>query len=241
MSLRRAISSCCATLCLLAITACAPHNEFVIGAKTFTEQVILGELIAQHIEAKTGMKVQRRFYLAGSYICNQALISGRIDSYVEYTGTALTAILKQPVEKDPDKVLETVRRLYRERYGVVVTEPLGFENTFAMVVRGADAKRLHIDTLSQAKPYAPHWRLGVGYEFQERPDGLRGLQQAYGMDFEGSPQVMDLGLLYRVSQLRSGGYRSGKFHRRADSSLPFDRVAGRQALLSSLPGRPVSA
>ncbi len=170
----------------------------VIGAKNFTEQVVLGELLAQHIEAVTGMKVERRFYLAGSYICNQALIAGRIDSYVEYTGTALTAILKQPVDKDPQRVLDTVRRLYQQRYQVVVTEPLGFENTFAMVIRGQDAQRLHLTTLSQAARYSPQWKLGVGYEFEQRPDGLPGLQQAYGLKFDGSPRLMDLGLLYRA-------------------------------------------
>jgi osmoprotectant transport system substrate-binding protein len=170
----------------------------VIGAKNFTEQVVLGELLAQHIEAVTGLKVERRFYLAGSYICNQALIAGRIDSYVEYTGTALTAILKQPVNKNPEQVLDTVRRLYQQRYQVAVTEPLGFENTFAMVVRGQPAQDLHITTLSQAAQYSPKWRLGVGYEFEQRPDGLPGLQQAYGLKFDGSPRLMDLGLLYRA-------------------------------------------
>ena len=87
----------------------------MIGAKNFTEQVVLGELLAQEIEAKSGIKVERRFYLAGSYICNQALIAGRIDAYVEYTGTALTAILKQPVNRDPQRVLDTVRSLYATR------------------------------------------------------------------------------------------------------------------------------
>ena len=188
-------------LCVLAlIGACSPPrpNYPVIGAKNFTEQVILGELIAQEIEAKTGMKVERRFYLAGSYIAQQALASGRIDAYVEYTGTALTAILKQPVNKDPATVLATVSRLYRQRYNVEVAPPLGFENTFAMVVRGEEAKRLNIHTLSEAVPYAPKWRLGVGYEFEQRPDGLPGLSAAYGLKFDGSPRTMDLGLLYRA-------------------------------------------
>jgi osmoprotectant transport system substrate-binding protein len=190
----------CGSLLLLAIAACAPPrpNYPVIGAKNFTEQVVLGELLAQHIEAVTGMKVERRFYLAGSYICNQALLAGRIDSYVEYTGTALTAILKQPVEKDPQRVLDTVRKLYLERDQVVVTAPLGFENTFAMVIRGQQAQDLHIATLSQATRYSPEWKLGVGYEFEQRPDGLPGLQQAYGLKFNGSPRLMDLGLLYRA-------------------------------------------
>jgi osmoprotectant transport system substrate-binding protein len=170
----------------------------VIGAKNFTEQVVLGELLAQHIEAVTGMKVERRFYLAGSYICNQALLAGRIDAYVEYTGTALTAILKQPVDKDPQRVLDTVRRLYQERYQVAVTDPLGFENTFAMVIRGDMAERLHLTKLSQAGQYSPQWQLGVGYEFEQRPDGLPGLKQAYGLNFKDDPRLMDLGLLYRA-------------------------------------------
>jgi osmoprotectant transport system substrate-binding protein len=189
-----------ASLLLVGIVACAPPrpNYPVIGAKNFTEQVVLGELVAQQIEAMTGMKVERRFYLAGSYICNQALIAGRIDSYVEYTGTALTAILKQPVNKNPEQVLDTVRRLYQERYQVAVTEPLGFENTFAMVIRGEDAERLHVATLSEAARYTPQWKLGVGYEFEQRPDGLPGLQKAYGLKFDGSPRLMDLGLLYRA-------------------------------------------
>jgi osmoprotectant transport system substrate-binding protein len=185
---------------LLLVSACSPPhpNHPVIGAKNFTEQVILGELIAQEIEAKTGLQVERRFYLAGSYICQQALEAGRIDSYVEYTGTALTAILKQPISRNPAAVLATVTRLYRQRYKVVVEPPLGFENTFAMVVRGDDAKRLNIHTLNEAAPYAPQLRLGVGYEFEQRPDGLPGLSAAYGLKFNGAPRTMDLGLLYRA-------------------------------------------
>lgn len=194
------IASALMMLLSLSIVSCSPPrpDHPIIGAKNFTEQVILGELLAQEIEAHSGLKVERRFYLAGSYICNQALIAGRIDAYVEYTGTALTAILKQPVNRDPGQVLQTVRRLYASRYGVTVAAPLGFENTFAMVIRGDDARRLHLSTLSQAVPYASHWRLGVGYEFEQRPDGLPGLSSAYGLRFEGAPRTMDLGLLYRA-------------------------------------------
>jgi osmoprotectant transport system substrate-binding protein len=187
-------------LAALSLTGCSPPrpNHPVIGAKNFTEQVILGELMAQEIEAKTGLPVERRFYLAGSYIAQQALASGRIDAYPEYTGTALTAILKQPMSKDPATVLATITRLYRQRYNVVVAPALGFENTFAMVVRGEEAERLNIRTLSEAAPYAPKWRLGVGYEFEQRPDGLPGLSAAYGLKFDGPPRTMDLGLLYRA-------------------------------------------
>ena len=190
----------CTVLLFLSCVSCAPPrpDHPVIGAKNFTEQVVLGELLAQEIEAKSGLKVERRFYLAGSYICNQALVAGRIDAYVEYTGTALTAILKQPLNRNPETVLTTVRRLYASRYGVTVADPLGFENTFAMVIRGDEARQFHLTTLSQAAQYAPNWRLGVGYEFQERPDGLPGLSAAYDLHFAAQPRTMDLGLLYRA-------------------------------------------
>ncbi len=197
--MRRLFIALIAILCL-AVTACSPPraDHPIIGAKNFTEQVVLGELLAQEIEAKSNLKVERRFYLAGSYICQQALVSKRIDAYVEYTGTALTAILKQPVDRNPASVLRTVRGLYASRYGITVAEPLGFENTFAMVMRGDDAQRLHVTTLTQAAKYTPHWKLGVGYEFEQRPDGLPGLSAAYGLEFDGKPRTMDLGLLYRA-------------------------------------------
>jgi osmoprotectant transport system substrate-binding protein len=185
---------------LISLTACAPPrpDHPIIGAKNFTEQVVLGELLAQEIEAKSHLKVERRFYLAGSYIANQSLIAGRIDAYVEYTGTALTAILKQPLNRDPEQVLDTVRRLYASKYRVTVGPPLGFDNSFAMIIRGDDGRRLHLTTLSQSAQYTPQWKLGVGYEFEQRPDGLPGLSAAYGLKFSGPPRTMDLGLLYRA-------------------------------------------
>jgi osmoprotectant transport system substrate-binding protein len=198
-------------LVLSLLTACAPprSSHIVVGAKNFTEQVVLGELLAQEIEASGGGKVERRFWLAGSYLCQQALVSGRIDAYVEYTGTALTAILKQPVDRDAARVQATITRLYDERYKVRVGPGLGFEDTFAMVVRGDDAQRYGLKTISDvAKLQAsgpeplgaghPISRLGVGYEFAERPDGLPGLSAAYGLHFAGSPRTMELGLLYRA-------------------------------------------
>src|SRR4051812_1075638 len=171
------------TICVLLLcTACAPprSSRVTIGAKNFTEQVVLGELLAQEIEVVTSQRVERRFYLAGSYLCQQALVSGRIDAYVEYTGTALTAILKQPLppagQRDAASVFATVSRLYGERYRVKVERGLGFEDTFAMVVRSADAQRLGLKSISDAVHRGPQpenaWKLGVGYEFESRPDGL---------------------------------------------------------------------
>jgi osmoprotectant transport system substrate-binding protein len=193
-----------ALLALVALTACAPprSSHIVIGAKNFTEQVVLGELLAQEIEASGGVNVERRFWLAGSYLCQQALISGRIDGYVEYSGTALTAILKQPLPKpgtcDEACVYAEVARLYEQRYAVRVGPGLGFQNTFAMVVRGEDAKQLGLRAISDVAKVSPPMRLGVGYEFAERPDGLRGLSAAYGLKFDGPPRTMELGLLYRA-------------------------------------------
>lgn len=186
-------------LTLIALTACAPprSSHIVIGAKNFTEQVLLGELLAQEIEASGGGPVERRFWLAGSYLCQQALLSDRIDAYVEYTGTALTAILKQPLNRDPAQVDATITRLYAQRYSIRVFPSLGFNDTFAMVIRGDDARRLHLRTITDIAPLAPKWRLGVGYEFAERPDGLRGLSAAYHLHFLGDPRTMELGLLYR--------------------------------------------
>ena len=193
------------TICLLLFcVGCAPprSSRVTIGAKNFTEQVVLGELLAQEIEAVTGEPVARRFYLAGSYICQQALESGRIDAYVEYTGTALTAILKQPLppvgQRGAVQVFTTVKQLYAQRYHVKVEPGLGFENTFAMVMRGDDARKWSLRTISDAVPRAGEMRLGVGYEFEERPDGLRGLEATYGLRFSGDPRTMDLGLLYRA-------------------------------------------
>ena len=193
----------------LLLCSCAPprSSRITIGAKNFTEQVVLGELLAQEIEAVYAQeghpqRVDRRFYLAGSYICQQALASGRIDAYVEYTGTALTAILKQPLpppgQRDAANVLATVRSLYATKYHVSVAPPLGFEDTFAMVMRADDARRLNLHTISDAARVALQLRLGVGYEFESRPDGLPGLSAAYNLHFAGPPRVMDLGLLYRA-------------------------------------------
>src|SRR5262249_24622724 len=139
-------------------------------------------------------------YLAGSYIAHQSLISGRIDLYPEYTGTALTAILKRPIESDRSAVYNTVKNEYEKRFHLSVIEHLGFNNTFAMVMRGDESRRLQLSALSQAAKYAPQWRLGCGYEFSERPDRLKGLLETYNLHFAAPPRIMDLGLLYRSIQ-----------------------------------------
>jgi glycine betaine/choline ABC-type transport system substrate-binding protein len=181
------------------LAACGPArgDTIVVGSKNFTEQLVLGEIIAQQIEAHTRLHVERRFYLWGTYICQQAILAGHIDVYPEYTGTALTAILKLKPEGGPDSVLERVRREYARRFHLVVGRPFGFNNSFALVVRGSEARRLHLRTISDAVPYARNWRAGFGYEFTERPDGYPSLERVYGLHFA-SIRLMDLGLLYRA-------------------------------------------
>jgi osmoprotectant transport system substrate-binding protein len=172
--------------------------KITIGSKFFTEQVILAELLAQHIEAKTGIPVERKTNLGGTLLVHKAMQAGQLDLYVEYTGTALTAVLNESPQGDSNAVYTRVKQLYAERFHFEVTEPLGFENTFAMVVRGEDAQKFHLQKISNIGPLAPKWRVGVGYEFLERPDGFRGWSDRYNLRFAETPKVMDLGLIYRA-------------------------------------------
>jgi osmoprotectant transport system substrate-binding protein len=169
-----------------------------IGSKFFTEQVVLSELLAQHIEAKTGLHVIRKTNLGGTLLVHKALLSGDLDLYVEYTGTALTAVLNESPQGDSAAIYNRVKQLYANRFQLEVTEPLGFENTFAMVIRGDDAERLHLRKISDIAPLVPKWRAGVGYEFLERPDGFPGWSARYRLHFAEAPRVMDLGLIYRA-------------------------------------------
>jgi osmoprotectant transport system substrate-binding protein len=189
-----------AAACMGIVAGCnaGRYRTIVIGSKNFPEQALLGEILAQHIEARTHWRVERRFYLAGTFICQQAMLGGRIDAYVEYSGTALTAILHDAVTGDRQSVLRKVQNEYQRRFRFDVMSSLGFDDTFAMVIRGDDARRLHLATLSQASQYTPQWRPGFGYEFMERPDGYEGLARVYGLRFAMPPRILDLGLLYRA-------------------------------------------
>lgn len=186
----------------LVLGGCAKQNSqtIVVGSKNFTEQLVLAELFAQQIEARTALRVVRRVNLGGTLLCHDALVAGKIDLYPEYTGTALMAVLNDPPESNPSEVLHRVQAEYRSRFQVEVLPPLGFNNTFAMVVRGEDAEKLHLRKISDLAPTAPKWRAGFGYEFMERPDGYRGWAAAYGLHFASAPRILDLGLLYRALQ-----------------------------------------
>lgn len=183
---------------LLPFPACSHRDRIVVGCKNFTEQIVLGELIAQQIENKTHLPVERRFYLGGTYIAHQGVLAGRIDIYPEYTGTALTAVLKEPAASNPKAVYDRVKSEYEHRFHLTLGPAFGFNDTFAIEIRGDDARRLHLQTLSQSAQYTPQWRAGFGYEFMERPDGYKGLVATYGLRFGAPPRIMDLGLLTRA-------------------------------------------
>jgi glycine betaine/choline ABC-type transport system substrate-binding protein len=188
-----------AFLIALLAAGCSPGSRVVVGSKNFTEQVVLGEVIAQHIERRLGVQVDRKLNLGGTLLAHEAVKGGHIDLYPEYTGTALTAILKAPVERDPNAVLARVRDSYLP-WRLAWMDPLGFDNTFAIVVRADTARRQALRTITDAAKRSAPWRMGVGYEFVQRPDGLPGLLQIYGLRMSGAPTTMDLGLLYPALQ-----------------------------------------
>src|SRR5947207_3807126 len=160
-------------ICFL-VSSCSSTDRIVIGSKNFTEQVILGELLAQQIEAKTGLQVDRRLNLGGTLVCHEALAAGQIDAYVEYTGTGLTAILKEPPVKNSSLAYQKVKDAYKTRFGIEWTEALGFNNTFAIIIRKSDADQFSLKTISDAAPHTTKWTPGFGYEFIEREDGYPG-------------------------------------------------------------------
>lgn len=178
---------------------CHSRSKTIIaGSKNFTEQIILAEILSQQIEAHSPFRVDRRLNLGGTLICHRALLAGQMDFYPEYTGTALTAVLNLPSSNDSTAVYQTVHDAYRDRFNLDVGPPLGFNNTFAIVVRAEDAARLQLHTISDLAPHASELHAGFGYEFMERPDGYPGLSKAYGLQFAAAPSIMDLGLLYRA-------------------------------------------
>jgi osmoprotectant transport system permease protein len=174
------------------------QGKVVIGSKNFTEQVILGEILAQSIEKETNLQVERQFNLGGTFICHEAVKAGKIDGYVEYSGTAFTGILQQKPITDAQLVYEKIKDIYAEKFNLEMFPSLGFENTFAIVIRKEAARQYNIKNLSQVAKYTPNWQAGFGYEFLEREDGYQGLAKTYGLTFAQPPKVMDLGLMYRA-------------------------------------------
>jgi glycine betaine/choline ABC-type transport system substrate-binding protein len=201
MDRKKIVACLSAGLCIWLAGGCSGPARIVVGSKNFSEQVLLGEILAQQIERRLGVPVDRKLNLGGTLLAHEALTKGSIDLYPEYTGTALTAILKQQPFPDAGAVLGAVRGAYEKQWKLRWLAPLGFNNTFAMIVRGDTARDLKIETISDAAARQA-WRMGVGYEFKQRPDGLNGLLAAHGLRTDGEPVTMDLGLLYTALQSR---------------------------------------
>ncbi len=183
------------------LCSCAKNEAIIVGSKNFTEQIVLGEIAAQQLERKLHVAVQRRLDLGGTLLTHEAIVKGDIDIYPEYTGTAATVILKESAPADPVRAYMLVKDAYLKRFQLVWLPPLGFNDTFAMVIRREDAHNLVAPTLSAAA--SRKWRLGIGYEFLTRPDGLQRLNKVYGIHWDGTPRSMDLGLLYQALQQKS--------------------------------------
>jgi len=185
-------------LLALVLSGCSRRDRIVVGAKNFTESDLLAEIVAQQIERRTSLPVERRLHLGGTFVCHRAITAGDIDLYVEYTGTAFTAILKQTPIADADSVYRFVAVRYLSAFQLQWSAPLGFNNTFAILVRRADAERYGLRSIADLARVAPRWKAGFGYEFLERADGFAGLAKLYGLSFSRPPTAMDLGLTYRA-------------------------------------------
>ena len=197
----------CAAALIATLASCSRSSAIVVGSKNFTEQLILGEIAAQQIERKLHLTVQRRLDLGGTLLAHEAILHGDIDIYPEYTGTASSVILKHTAPNDAIRAYMTVKDEYLQRFHLVWLPPLGFNDTFAMVVRSEDAKRLSAIDLSAAAAHP--WRLGIGFEFLTRPDGLARLNKIYSIPVDGTPKSMDLGLLYRALRQKSVDMAAG--------------------------------
>ena len=199
---RTKVCSCLSLIVLLTsfIAGCSGSHSLTVGSKNFTEQVILGEILAQHLERGLHLKVNRKLNLGGTLLAHQALLDRDLDMYPEYTGTAFTNVLKQEPISDSSVVLDRVRTQYLNAMQLQWMDPLGFNNSFAIGVSGADARAHHLTTLTDAADYAPGFALGAGYEFMQRPDGYGTLNAAYPIHWTASPKTMDLGLLYTALQ-----------------------------------------
>src|SRR5579883_856504 len=195
----RAVLAALAVL-LASCGSAGKRHSIRVGSKNFTEQVVLGEIVAQHLEHKLGAPVERRLNLGGTLLAHEALRNHEIDVYPEYTGTALAAVLKAPLEGGPAEVLARVRAGYARDFQIDWLDPLGIDDSFAMVIPGAEARTRNLSSLTDAARTGRAWVLGVGYEFEQRTDGLAALNKAYALRWQGQPKTMDLGLLYKAME-----------------------------------------
>lgn len=184
---------------ILLLVDCSDKNKtIVIGSKNFTEQIIVGEIIAQLIEGNTDLKVKRKFNLGGTFICFNALKQGEIDLYPEYTGTGLTAILKKDVITDKNKANDIVKKEFKDQFNLIWLEPFGFNNTYTITMRAGQAEKYNITRISDLKIHQNFLKCGFTTEFIERSDGYNGLKAKYKLSFKIRPKELDPGLMYKA-------------------------------------------
>jgi glycine betaine/choline ABC-type transport system substrate-binding protein len=186
---------------LLVVPLAASAQTIKVGSKNFTESILAANMMADVIEA-AGLKVERRIGLGGTGVVHEALLSGEIDTYPEYTGTALLVQLKMPVNNDPDVVYKTVKAEYESRFQSTWLAPFGFNDTYALAMRRTDAEKAGLKTISDLAKKSADLTIGATQEFLVRPDALPGLETTYGLKFKAS-RGMDPGLVYQA--IASGG------------------------------------
>lgn len=195
MSVKNKFVLSLAALGIFTATLQAQAADIVVGSKNFTEQYILAEIYAQALE-QAGLSVERKANLGGTLIAHAALVKGDIDLYPEYTGTALSSVVKTPPSSDAAAVYKQVSDAYQKQYHLTWLQPAKVNNGYALLVSKQTADKYHLKTLSDLAKVAPQLTIGAGAEFGDRLDGLKGLDQTYGIKFKNFRQFAKVGLRY---------------------------------------------
>jgi osmoprotectant transport system substrate-binding protein len=182
----------------MVLSGCGSADTITVGSKDFSENIVLGEIFAQLIEAKTELKVNRKLNMGGTFVNFEAIKNGQIDLYPEYTGTGLTAQLEMDVITDPDEAYRVVAEEFDSQFGIKWLEPLGFNNTYAVAVTDEVYQEYGVETVSDLVDAAPNLVFGAEHEFFDRQDGFEGLVDVYGLTFKGDPQKMNVSLKYQA-------------------------------------------
>lgn len=182
----------------ITFTGCWGGDGITIGSKDFSENITLGEMFAQLVEAHTDLKVNRKLNMGGTFVCFEAIKKGDIDIYPEYTGTALTAQLKMDVISDPDEAYQVVADEFDRQFGVKWLEPLGLNNTYTLAVTDAVYQKYKVETFSDLAKVSQNLVFGAEHEFFDRQDGYDGLVKRYGIAFKSEPKKMNVSLKYQA-------------------------------------------
>ena len=183
---------------MLVASGCGNSTKpIVVGFMSSTEQNVLGEIVAQHLEHRFGRNVDRRPNLGGSLNAYQAFQSGEIGIYPEYSGAIITEVLKETAATDPAAVFERARSEMKRIAQAQLMNPLGFDNGFVAVIRSDDPRAAKISTLSEAAGASDGWKLAASFEFQQLTDGLPSLMQ-YKLPMKSAPRSMDGDLLFKA-------------------------------------------